>query len=90
MDAIQITNLTKKYGDFTAVDNLDLTIGQGELFSLLGVNGAGKTTTIEIHCPKCKGKITIEIKDGEIDILKVFANKHNAIETEYNYRKRRD
>ncbi len=43
-----MTNLTKKYGDFLAVDDLNLTIGQGELFALLGVNGAGKTTTIKM------------------------------------------
>jgi ABC-2 type transport system ATP-binding protein len=50
MNAIQIDNLTKKYKDLTAVDSLSLTIGQGELFSLLGVNGAGKTTTIKMLC----------------------------------------
>lgn len=48
MSAIEIRNLTKKYGGVTAVDNLSLTIEQGELFSLLGVNGAGKTTTIKM------------------------------------------
>lgn len=48
MDAIKIENLTKKYKDVTAVDNLNLSIKQGELFSLLGVNGAGKTTTIKM------------------------------------------
>jgi ABC-2 type transport system ATP-binding protein len=48
MEAIITTNLKKKYGDFTAVDNLNLTINQGELFSLLGLNGAGKTTTIKM------------------------------------------
>ena len=48
MEAIVIKNLTKKYGSFTAVDKLDLTIGKGELFGLLGVNGAGKTTTIKM------------------------------------------
>lgn len=48
MNAITITNLTKKYRDVTAVNNLSLTIEQGELFSLLGVNGAGKTTTIKM------------------------------------------
>ena len=48
MNAITIANLSKKYGGFTAVDNLNLTIEQGELFSLLGVNGAGKTTTIKM------------------------------------------
>jgi ABC-2 type transport system ATP-binding protein len=48
MNAITTTNLTKKYGDFTAVDNFNLNIEEGELFSLLGVNGAGKTTTIKM------------------------------------------
>ena len=48
MDAIKIVNLTKKYKDTVAVDNLSLTVNEGELFSLLGVNGAGKTTTIKM------------------------------------------
>ena len=47
MDAIKIDNLTKKYKDVTAVNNLSLCIKEGELFSLLGVNGAGKTTTVK-------------------------------------------
>ena len=48
MDAIVIDHLTKRYKDITAVDDLSLSIKQGELFSLLGVNGAGKTTTIKM------------------------------------------
>ncbi len=48
MNAIQTQNLTKQYKNITAVDNLNLTVRQGELFSLLGVNGAGKTTTIKM------------------------------------------
>lgn len=48
MYAIKIDNLTKKYKDVTAVNNLSLCIKEGELFSLLGVNGAGKTTTIKM------------------------------------------
>ncbi len=48
MDAIRIEGLTKKYKDVVAVDNLNLSICKGELFSLLGVNGAGKTTTIKM------------------------------------------
>ncbi|MDY9918139.1 MULTISPECIES: ABC transporter ATP-binding protein [Proteiniphilum] len=43
---IELTGLTKRYGDFTAVDNLDLNIRKGEIFGLLGPNGAGKSTTI--------------------------------------------
>ncbi len=48
MYAIKTEGLTKKYKDITAVNNLNLSIEKGELFSLLGVNGAGKTTTIKI------------------------------------------
>ena len=48
MEAIKTVNLTKTYKDTIAVDGLDLQVGQGELFSLLGVNGAGKTTTIKM------------------------------------------
>lgn len=43
---IELSGLTKKYGTFTAVDNLNLEIGSGEVFGLLGPNGAGKSTTI--------------------------------------------
>lgn len=45
---IELNNLVKKFEDITAVDNLNLTIYEGELFSLLGPNGAGKTTTVNI------------------------------------------
>lgn len=48
--AIKTVGLTKRYKDVTAVDGLDLTVEQGELFSLLGVNGAGKTTTVKMLC----------------------------------------
>ncbi|RRJ64336.1 ABC transporter ATP-binding protein [Paenibacillus oralis] len=43
---VQLSQLTKKYGEATAVDHLDLSISRGEIFGLLGPNGAGKTTTI--------------------------------------------
>jgi len=45
---IEIRDLTKKYGDFTAVDRLSLSVAPGEIFGFLGPNGAGKTTTIRI------------------------------------------
>ena len=48
MYAIETKNLTKKYRDVVAVDNLNLSVNEGELLSLLGVNGAGKTTTIKM------------------------------------------
>jgi len=48
MEAIKTVDLTKKYKDLVAVDRLNLSIEQGELFGLLGVNGAGKTTAIKL------------------------------------------
>ena len=48
MNAIETKGLTKKFGQLTAVDSMDLTIKRGEIFALLGPNGAGKTTTIRM------------------------------------------
>jgi ABC-2 type transport system ATP-binding protein len=48
MTAVKTVGLTKRYGAKTAVDGLNLSVGEGELYSLLGVNGAGKTTTIRM------------------------------------------
>lgn len=48
MEAIRTERLSKRYKDILAVNRLDLTVEQGELFALLGVNGAGKTTAIKM------------------------------------------
>ena len=48
MNVIEVQGLRKSYADTKAVDGIDLTIAQGEIFALLGPNGAGKTTTVEI------------------------------------------
>ena len=48
MDAIEAKSLTKKFGDFTAVDNISFAVGKGEFFGFVGPNGAGKTTTINM------------------------------------------
>ncbi|MGN0665963.1 MAG: ABC transporter ATP-binding protein [Huintestinicola sp.] len=48
MHAVEIRNLTKKYKELTAVNDLSMTIEEGEMISLLGMNGAGKTTTIKM------------------------------------------
>ena len=46
--AVEVVNLTKKFGDFTAVDHINFTIRRGEIFGFLGPNGAGKSTTIRM------------------------------------------
>ena len=61
--AISIRGLVKRYGEFVAVDGLDLDIRRGEIFALLGPNGAGKTTTVEI----CEGYRTRDA--GEVLVL---------------------
>lgn len=45
---LELINITKKFGNFTAVDNLNLKINAGDFFGFLGQNGAGKTTTIKM------------------------------------------
>jgi len=48
MNSIEVNNLTKKFGSFTAVDKVSFTVKQGEIFGFLGANGAGKSTTIRM------------------------------------------
>ena len=59
---LRIEHLTKKYKDFTALDDLSLCVKQGELFSLLGVNGAGKTTLSKLIMR------LYDVTDGSIEI----------------------
>ncbi len=66
---IEIEGLVKKYGSVTALDGLDLTVAEGELFAFLGPNGAGKTTTIRIL--NCLTAMTSgQVRIGGIDIGK--------------------
>ena len=85
---IEIKGLTKRFGDFTAVDHLDLTIHTGEFFGLLGPNGAGKTTTISMMSTvllPTEGGIAI---DGQPLTRKASAQKRklSVITQEYSMR----
>jgi ABC-2 type transport system ATP-binding protein len=50
MSVIQVENLTKRFGSFTAVDNISFEVAEGEIFGFLGANGAGKTTAMRMLC----------------------------------------
>jgi len=88
--SIILENVTKKFGDFVAVNNISLKIKKGEFFGLLGPNGAGKTTTINMIMgllDPTSGKIIIEGMDTRKDILKIrqmigFVSQETIVETE--------
>ena len=78
MDAIKIDSLMKRFGDFIAVDNININIKEGEIYGLLGPNGAGKSTTIGIMCGLLKptnGKIEIL----GVDVTKSMKNQNKLI-----------
>ena len=63
---IEVRNFTKKYGDFTAVNDISFTVEEGSIFAFLGPNGAGKSTTINTLCTifeKTSGTLIIDGKD---------------------------
>ncbi len=64
---IDIQNLTRKFGNLTAVDNVTLHVDEGEVFGFLGPNGAGKTTTIRMLCCLI-GKTSGEAKIGDYTV----------------------
>lgn len=71
---IEIVNLTKKFKDKTAVNKINLTIKEGELFALLGTNGAGKTTTIKMMSTlilPTSGEIKVSGYDIKKDSMKI-------------------
>ena len=70
--AITVTNLTKRFGDFTAVDNISFEAKRGEIFGFLGPNGSGKTTTIRMML----GLLTPSA--GEIQALGMTVNGNQA------------
>lgn len=72
---ITLKNVTKKFGTFTAVDDLSLTVNEGEVFALLGPNGAGKSTTIKMLTT------LLHPTDGEI-----FLDGHNVLENPHKTR----
>jgi len=71
-NALEISHLTKQYGEFTAVNNLSFVVEAGEIFGLLGPNGAGKSTCINLVSGLCrmqKGNIRVFGKDVVTDFI---------------------
>lgn len=67
---IEVSDCTKKYGDFTAVDSISFSVDEGEIFGFVGPNGAGKSTTINTLCtilPKTSGKLFINGHDVSLE-----------------------
>src|ERR1700693_3200662 len=60
---IRVQHLVKRFGDFTAVDNISFEVARGEIFAFLGPNGAGKTTTIKMLTtllPPTRGALKVD------------------------------
>ena len=70
MNVLNIRNVTKTFGDFAAVDNMSLSVREGEIFGFLGANGAGKSTTIHMVSSLLKAT------KGEIEVLGKNIAKH--------------
>ncbi|EJL30311.1 ABC transporter ATP-binding protein [Brevibacillus sp. BC25] len=68
---LEIRQLTKKFGDFVAVDNMSLNVREGEIFGFLGANGAGKSTTINMIAS------LLRLTKGEITLLGKNIEKHS-------------
>ncbi|MGG4444952.1 ATP-binding cassette domain-containing protein [Brevibacillus porteri] len=68
---LEIRQLTKKFGEFVAVDNMSLNVREGEIFGFLGANGAGKSTTINMIAS------LLRVTKGEITLLGKNIEKHN-------------
>ncbi|MFE6074871.1 ABC transporter ATP-binding protein [Paenibacillus sp. NPDC057886] len=71
MNMLEIKQLTKKFGEYTAVDNLSLSVQEGEIFGFLGPNGAGKSTTIHMATS------LLSATKGEIEIMGRNITKHS-------------
>ena len=74
-DIIEISHLSKSFGEVKAVNDLSFKVKEGELFAFLGINGAGKSTTINIICgqlEKNSGTVTVdgESIDGNLEKIK--------------------
>ena len=81
--AVVVKNLTKHFGDLTAVDRLTLSVAEGELFGLIGSDGAGKTTTLRMLAG------LMEPTDGQAQVLGEECRDLSAVRSEIGYMSQR-
>jgi ABC-2 type transport system ATP-binding protein len=77
--AIDANNLTRRFGDFTAVKNLNLQVKYGEIYGLLGANGAGKTTAIKMLCG------LLDPSEGEVQLAGERAQRSQSVRQRVGY-----
>jgi putative spermidine/putrescine transport system ATP-binding protein len=77
---IRLRGLTKRYGDFAAVDGVDLEVAQGEFFTLLGPSGSGKTTTLRLIAGfAIPDAGTVELRGSDVTGLPPYARDVNTV-----------
>lgn len=87
-EIIRTVNLRKTYGELAALDNLNLSIKEGEIFGFLGLNGAGKTTTIRIllgMVSPTSGQAYLENQRVDRRSIDMWNNVGYIVETPYSY-----
>src|SRR5246500_5855966 len=85
---IVLKNLVKKFGQTTAVDNISMSIGTGEIFGFLGANGAGKTTTMRMLCGLAKptrGSASIDGLDVWRDRFRIWAKGLGGVSPQIDF-----
>ena len=81
---VRVIGLRKRYGDVTAVDGVDLEIGRGEFFTLLGTSGSGKTTTLRVIAGfERPDEGTIELRGRDVSALPPYARDVNTVFQDY-------
>jgi putative spermidine/putrescine transport system ATP-binding protein len=81
---ICLRGLTKRYGDFAAVDGIDLDVAQGEFFTMLGPSGSGKTTTLRLIAGfATPDEGTVELRGKDVGALPPYARDVNTVFQDY-------
>lgn len=88
IEIINTTNLTKTYGEIHVVDNVNLSVKQGEIFGFLGLNGAGKTTTIRMllgMIAPTSGQCYLQGQKVSAGNINTWRDVGYIVETPYSY-----